>query len=79
MRWEVSYDFGSTFHAYSSLAAVSPILAEFGIIASPSRLYNEVLDASHRASGIETPWRRVRLAPRVLIRRLDGKESFMYS
>ena len=33
MRWEVSYDFGSTFHAYSSLAAVSPILAEFGIIA----------------------------------------------
>ena len=74
MRWEVSYDFGSTFHAYSSLAAVSPILAEFGIIASPSRLYNEVLDASHRASGIETPWRRVRLAPRVVIRRLDGKE-----
>ena len=79
MRWEVSYDFGSTFHAYSSLAVASPILAEFGIIASPSRLYNEVLDASHRASGIETPWRRVRLAPRVLIRRLDGKESFMYS
>ena len=74
MRWEVSYDFGSTFHAYSSLAAVSPILAEFGIIASPSRLYNEVLDASHRASGIETPRRRVRLAPRVVIRRLDGKE-----
>ena len=74
MRWEVSYDYGRTFHVYSSLAAVSPILAEFGIIASPSRLYNEVLDASHRASGIETPWRRVRLAPRVLIRRLDGKE-----
>ena len=74
MRWEVSYDFGSTFHAYSSLAAVSPILAEFGIIASPSRLYNEVLDASYRASGIETPRRRVRLAPRVVIRRLDGKE-----
>ena len=74
MRWEVSYDFGSTFHAYSSLAAVSPILADFGIIASPSRLYNEVLDASHRASGIETPRRRVRLAPRVVIRRIDGKE-----
>ena len=74
MRWEVSYDFGSTFHAYSSLAAVSPILAEFGIIASPSRVYNEVLDASHRASGIETPRRRVRLAPRVVIRRIDGKE-----
>ena len=53
---------------------VSPILAEFGIIASPSRLYNEVLDASYRASGIETPRRRVRLAPRVVIRRLDGKE-----
>eukprot|EP01043_Picozoa_sp_COSAG02_P073381 COSAG02_NODE_14237_length_1294_cov_6.015063_2_plen_78_part_00 len=74
MRWEVSYDFGSTFHAYSSLAAVSPILAEFGIIASPSRLYNEVLDAYHRSEGLRTPQRRVRLAPRVVIRRLDGKE-----
>ena len=74
MRWEVSYDYGRTFYAYSSLATVSPILAEFGIIASPSRLYNEVLDAYHRASGIETPRRRVKLAPRVVIRRLDGKE-----
>ena len=74
MKWKVSYDYGRTYQVYSSLATVSPILAEFGIIASPSRLYNEVLDAYHRASGIETPWRRVKLAPRVVIRRLDGKE-----
>ena len=74
LRWKVSYDYGHTFQFYSSLAAVSPILAEFGIIASPSRLYNEVLDAYHHASGIETPRRRVRLAPRVVIRRIDGKE-----
>ena len=74
LRWKVSYDYGHTFQFYSSLAAVSPILAEFGIIASPSRLYNEVLDAYHPASGIDTPRRRVRLAPRVAIRRIDGKE-----
>ena len=74
LRWKVSCDYGRTFQCYSSLATVSPVLVELGIIASPSRLYNEVLDASHRASGIETPWRRVRLAPRVVIRRLDGKE-----
>ena len=74
LRWKVSYDYGHTFQFYSSLAAVSPILAEFGIIASPSRLYNEVLDAYHRSEGLRTPQRRVRLAPRVVIRRLDGKE-----
>ena len=74
MRWEVSYDYGRTFHAYSSLATVSPVLAELGIAASPSRLYNEVLDAAHRASGIKTPVRSVKLAPRVVIRRLGGKE-----
>ena len=69
-RWKVSHDYGRIFHAYSSLAAVSPVLAEFGIIASPSRLHNEALDASHRASGIKTPVRRVTLAPRVVIRKL---------
>ena len=41
---------------------------------SASRLYNEVLDAYHRSEGLRTPQRRVRLAPRVVIRRLDGKE-----
>eukprot|EP01043_Picozoa_sp_COSAG02_P015585 COSAG02_NODE_667_length_18713_cov_17.795262_9_plen_78_part_00 len=74
MRWEVSYDCGRTFHAYSSLATVSPVLAEFGITASPSRLYNEVLDNHHRSEGLRTPQRRVKLAPRVVIRRIDGKE-----
>jgi hypothetical protein len=71
MRWKVSHDYGHTFQCYSSLACVSPILAEFGIAASPSRLYNEVLKVAHRASGIKTPQRRVRLAPRVVIRRID--------
>ena len=51
------------------IAAVSPVLAELGIAASPSRLYNEILDADHRVSGIQTPVRRVKLAPRVVIRR----------
>ena len=73
LRWKVSHDFGATFYMYSSLAVVSPILAEFYISASPSRLYNEVLDAHHRASGIKTPRRRVKLAPRVVIHRLDKK------
>jgi len=74
LRWKVSHDYGHTFQFYSSLAAVSPVLAELGIAVSPSRLYNEVLDADHRASGIKTPVRSVKLAPRVVIRRLDGKE-----
>lgn len=59
------------YYQYSSLARATPILAEFGITASPSRLYNEVLDDFHRARGLETPQRRVRLAPRVVIRRID--------
>ena len=63
-----------TLNSISVITLVSPILAAFGIIASPSRLFNEVLDAYHHASGIETPRRRVKLAPRVVIRRLDGKE-----
>ena len=71
MRWEVSYDYGRTFYAYSSLATVSPILAEFGIIASPSRLYNEVLDSHYRSEGLQTPQRRVKLAPRVIIREIQ--------
>ena len=51
------------------------ILTEFGITASPSRLYNEVLDNHHHSEGLQTPRRRVvRLAPTVVIRRLDGKE-----
>ncbi len=53
---------------------VSPVLAEFGIFASASRLYNEVLDASHRATGIDTPRRRVKLAPRVVICRIDKND-----
>ena len=71
MRWKVSCDYGRTFQCYSSLAVVSPILAEFGITASASRLYNEVLDVSHRASGIKTPQHRVRITPRVVICRID--------
>ena len=74
MRWKVSYDYGRTFQVYSSLAVVSPVLTEYGITASPSRLYNEVLDVYHRANGIKTPVRRVRLAPQVVIHRITTHE-----
>ena len=50
-------------HAQSALHLV-------GVYVSASRLYNEHYDAHCRAMGIEAPQRRVKLEPRVIIRKL---------
>ena len=35
----------------------------------------QMLDNHHHSEGLQTPRRRVRLAPRVVIYRIDGKEQ----
>ena len=74
VHWEVSTDFGNSFVPYTSLVHAQPALQLIGVFVSTSRLYNEHYDSHCRSIGIKTPQRRVRLAPRVVIRRIDGKE-----
>eukprot|EP01043_Picozoa_sp_COSAG02_P031405 COSAG02_NODE_2049_length_10007_cov_226.930057_3_plen_78_part_00 len=72
VHWEVSTDFGNSFVPYTSLVHAQPALQMIGVFVSTSRLYNEHYDSHCRSIGIKTPQRRVRLAPRVVIRRIDG-------
>ena len=74
LSWRVSTDFGRSFVSYTSLVHAQPALQSVGVYVSASRLYNEYYDAHCRSIGVKTPKRRVRLAPRVLIYRIDGKE-----
>ena len=67
---QVSTDFGRSFVSYTSLVHAQPALQSVGVYVSASRLYNEYYDAHCRHIGIKTPQRRVRLAPRVIIRKL---------
>ena len=70
LSWEVSTDFGRSFVSYTSLVHAQPALQSVGVYVSASRLYNEYYDAHCRSMGIKTPQRRVKLEPRVVIRKL---------
>ena len=74
LSWRVSTDFGRSFVSYTSLVHAQPALQSVGVYVSASRLHNEYYDAHCRSMGIKTPQRRVKLEPRVVIRRIDGKE-----
>ena len=71
LSWRVSTDFGRSFVSYTSLVHAQPALQAVGVYVCTSRLYNEHYDAWCRSMGIKTPRRRVKLEPRVIIRRLD--------
>ena len=70
----MSIDFGNSFVSYTSLVHAQSALQSIGVFVSTSRLYNEHYDSHCRSIGVKTPKRRVRLAPRVLIYRIDAKE-----
>lgn len=70
LSWEVSTDFGHSFASYTSLVHAQPALQAVGVYVSASRLYNEHYDTHCRSMGIKTPQRRVKLEPRVVIRKL---------
>ena len=70
VHWKVSTDYGRSFTLYTSLVHAQPALQVVGVYVSASRLYNEYYDAHCRSMGIKTPQRRVKLEPRVVIRKL---------
>ena len=71
LSWRVSTDFGRSFVSYTSLVHAQPALQLVGVYVSASRLYNEHYDAQCRSINIKTPQRRVRMAPRVIIRKIQ--------
>ena len=73
MHWEITV--GGREHRLSSLARAPPVLRQYGIEVSASRLYNEARDQSDAARGLPVPVRDAKLAPRVSIRRVGEPQK----
>jgi hypothetical protein len=74
IHWEIAVG-GGCEHRLSSLARAPPVLREYGIEVSASRLYNEVRDRCDAARGLSIPIRVERLAPFVSIRRVGEPQK----
>ena len=66
IHWEITV--GGREHRVSSLAHAPPMLRQYGIEVSASRLYNEARDQCDAARGLPVPVRAERLARGVSIR-----------
>ena len=73
IHWEIA---GAGWeHRVSSLAHAPPMLRQYGIQVSASRLYNEVRDRCDAARGLPVPIRAEKLPPRVSIRRVGEPQK----
>ena len=73
IHWEITV--GGREHRVSSLAHAPPMLRQYGIEVSASRLYNEVRDRCDAARGLPVPIRVEKLPPRVSIRRVGEPQK----